>query len=173
MPTFSQLQSSGSSVYVSSHGNVPLSPLLESEGEDCSVEKLWKEGMVNEGSKVGGENKENVMIMSNAHNVFEKAALTGLSEFCSPNCVFSFDDHYRLHLCCCAWSLTASLMQLLISLGRAYQLLMKYDLGRAVRLFQSLPPHHWETPWVLGQVGQAYFAAERYEKVCSSYTCPL
>lgn len=63
-----------------------------------------------------------------------------------------------------AMSGLGSFMQLLSCLGQAYQALMTYDLGRAVQLFQSLPPHHWETPWVLGQVAQAYFSAERFEQ---------
>ena len=56
-------------------------------------------------------------------------------------------------------------MKLLSFIGQAYQALMIFDLEQAIRLFLSLPPHQQETPWVLGQVAKAYFAAERFKKV--------
>ena len=58
-------------------------------------------------------------------------------------------------------------MQLLQTIGLAYQALSSYDLGTAVHRFQSLPPHHHDTPWVLSQVARAYFAGERFKKVSS------
>ena len=65
-------------------------------------------------------------------------------------------------------------MQLMTHIGRAYQAMRNYDLGKAIRVFQSLPAHHWETPWVLGQVAFTYFAAERFEKVfCCLYNARL
>ena len=56
-------------------------------------------------------------------------------------------------------------MQLMAHIGHAYHALRSYNLGRAVRTFQSLPPRHRETSWVLGQLAMAYFSAERFEKV--------
>ena len=60
-----------------------------------------------------------------------------------------------------------SLMSLLEQIGYAYQSLCSYDLGVAVRSFQSLPAHQRETAWVKGQIARAYFAGERYKKVVS------
>ena len=66
-------------------------------------------------------------------------------------------------------TISASLMELVARIGHAYQALRSsYNLGEAVRTFQSLPPHHRETPWVLTQVAMAYFAAERFSKVGGS-----
>ncbi len=58
-----------------------------------------------------------------------------------------------------------SLMDLLCQIADSYKSLVTYDLGKAVRLFQDLPPHHLDTPWVLSQVARAYFSAERFKKV--------
>ena len=63
-------------------------------------------------------------------------------------------------------------MELLGQVAESYKALVTYDLGEAVRLFQGLPPHHWDTPWVLTQVAHAYFAAERFKKVSGNQlTC--
>lgn len=64
-------------------------------------------------------------------------------------------------------------MQLLAHLADAYRALVVYDLGGAVGLFQKLPPQHWDTPWVLTQVGRAYFSAERFKKVYISFNFNL
>ena len=56
-------------------------------------------------------------------------------------------------------------MSLLEQIGSAYQSLCTYDLGMAVRLFQSLPTHQRETTWVKGHMARAYFAGERFKKV--------
>jgi hypothetical protein len=89
--------------------------------------------------------------------LLEKSAIAGLSEFTCHHVSILYQMNHPYSV--------ASFTELLLCLGKAYQALMKYDLGRAVRTFQSLPPHHWETPWVLGQVARAYFAAERFEQV--------
>lgn len=59
-------------------------------------------------------------------------------------------------------------MNLLEQIGSAYQSLCNYNLGMAVQLFQSLPAHQQETAWVKGQMARAYFAGERFKKVCST-----
>ena len=56
-------------------------------------------------------------------------------------------------------------MQLLVHIGRAYQALSNFDLGKAIRLFRSLEHHQLQTSWVLEKIAQAYFAAERFNKV--------
>ena len=56
-------------------------------------------------------------------------------------------------------------MQLLQELGRAYQALAQYDCQGALDLFTALPPHHYNTGWVLGQVGRAHFELTQYQEV--------
>ena len=58
-------------------------------------------------------------------------------------------------------------MQLLQAIGTCYKALHSYDLLKAVKLFQSLPTNHFNTPWVMCQVGKAYFAGEKFKEVGS------
>lgn len=62
-------------------------------------------------------------------------------------------------------------MELLCQVADSYKALVTYDLGKAVRLFQGLPPHHLDTPWALSQVARAYFSAERFKKVSNVCEC--
>lgn len=65
-----------------------------------------------------------------------------------------------------------SLLRLMADLATAYQALCTYDLGMAVRLFQSLPPHHRDTAWVKSLIARAYFAGERFKKVSEHKLIP-
>lgn len=64
-------------------------------------------------------------------------------------------------------------MHLMKQIGTAYQALCNYELGKAVRLFQSLPCNHCETAWVKSHVARAYFAGERFKKVVLQYSLAL
>ena len=48
--------------------------------------------------------------------------------------------------------LSEGLMVLLSDIGRAYVCLTHYDCAKALQLFCSLPPQHYNTGWVLCQV---------------------
>lgn len=57
-------------------------------------------------------------------------------------------------------------MQLLQELGKAYQALAQYDCQISLDLFSAIPPQHYNTGWVLCQVGRAHFELSDYQKVC-------
>ena len=57
-------------------------------------------------------------------------------------------------------------MRLLQDIGKAYSALSQYDCAQAAELFALLPLHHYNTGWVLSQVGRAYFEMAEYQKVC-------
>ncbi len=61
--------------------------------------------------------------------------------------------------------LLAGLMQLLQVIGKAYAALQSYDCKKAAALFESLPPHQFNTCWVLQHVGAAYFEIAEYHLV--------
>ena len=142
--------------------NVQRSVGGEGEGKEMEVDK--KENWT------GGEGEDLVRGLSEAvlaQQVLEQAAMVGLSKLIM--CFFLVNKPFTQ---CCTLTLlfkfshaSASLMKLVSHLGQAYQLLMNFDLGKAVDLFQSLPMHQWNTPWVLVQMGHVYFAAERFKKV--------
>ena len=56
-------------------------------------------------------------------------------------------------------------MQLLQEIGHAYLALSQFECGRAVQLFSELPQRHYQTGWVLAQLGRAYFEQDDYKKV--------
>ena len=56
-------------------------------------------------------------------------------------------------------------MNLLEQIGNAYLALSQYDCKRSIEMFESLPPQHYNTGWVLCQVGRAYFELADYQKV--------
>ncbi|KAL5489547.1 hypothetical protein EMCRGX_G018652 [Ephydatia muelleri] len=62
-----------------------------------------------------------------------------------------------------------ALMQLLQAIGTCYKALHSYDLLKAVKLFQSLPTNHFNTPWVMCQVGKAYFAGEKFKEAAKVF----
>jgi anaphase-promoting complex subunit 3 len=55
-------------------------------------------------------------------------------------------------------------MLLLQDIGRAYQSLSHYKCHRAVEQFSQLPRQHYNTPWVLVQIGKAYFEMNEQRK---------
>ena len=63
-----------------------------------------------------------------------------------------------------AWS-SEGLLALLREIGRAYVALSQYDCRKAIALFSSLPPQHYNTGWVLSQVGRARYELAEYQKV--------
>ncbi|XP_071791626.1 cell division cycle protein 27 homolog [Asterias amurensis] len=56
------------------------------------------------------------------------------------------------------------LLALLREIGRAYVALSQYDCRKAIALFSSLPPQHYNTGWVLSQVGRARYELAEYQK---------
>ena len=55
------------------------------------------------------------------------------------------------------------LMSLLRAMGSAYRLLSRYKCVASVEAFQSLPPHHTDTPFVLRCIAKAYFHCSDYQ----------
>ncbi|KAL1296648.1 hypothetical protein AAFC00_000131 [Neodothiora populina] len=55
-----------------------------------------------------------------------------------------------------------ALLTILRSLGGAYYALSRYEVPTAVETFKSLPVAQRETPWVLAQLGKAYYEAADY-----------
>ncbi|KAI5205087.1 TPR-like protein [Aureobasidium subglaciale] len=57
---------------------------------------------------------------------------------------------------------TESLLATFRSLGAAYYLLSRYQVSSAIDAFKALPSAHRESPWVLAQLGKAYYEAAEY-----------
>ncbi|XP_072034450.1 cell division cycle protein 27 homolog [Amphiura filiformis] len=56
------------------------------------------------------------------------------------------------------------LLALLREIGKAYLALSQYDCRKAISLFSNLPTHHYNTGWVLCQVGRARFELAEYQQ---------
>ncbi|XP_077997819.1 cell division cycle protein 27 homolog [Glandiceps talaboti] len=56
------------------------------------------------------------------------------------------------------------LMSLLREIGKAYLYLSQYDCHKAINLFGNIAMQHYNTPWVLCQVGRAYFELAEYNQ---------
>uniref|UniRef100_S4RD56 Cell division cycle protein 27 homolog n=1 Tax=Petromyzon marinus TaxID=7757 RepID=S4RD56_PETMA len=54
------------------------------------------------------------------------------------------------------------LMSLLREMGKAYSALCSYNCKEAINLLSELPPHHYHTGWVLGQLGKAHYELAEY-----------
>uniref|UniRef100_F6TGR1 Cell division cycle protein 27 homolog n=1 Tax=Ornithorhynchus anatinus TaxID=9258 RepID=F6TGR1_ORNAN len=54
------------------------------------------------------------------------------------------------------------LMSLLRDMGKGYLALCSYNCKEAINLLSHLPSHHYNTGWVLGQIGRAYFELSEY-----------
>ncbi|XP_038047876.1 cell division cycle protein 27 homolog [Patiria miniata] len=59
---------------------------------------------------------------------------------------------------------TEGLLALLREIGKAYLALSQYDSRKAITYFSSLPPQHYNTGWVLSQVGRARYELAEYQK---------
>ncbi|XP_022098412.1 cell division cycle protein 27 homolog isoform X2 [Acanthaster planci] len=59
---------------------------------------------------------------------------------------------------------TEGLLALLREIGKAYLALSQYDCRKAIAYFSSLPPQHYNTGWVLSQVGRAWYELAEYQK---------
>jgi anaphase-promoting complex subunit 3 len=62
-----------------------------------------------------------------------------------------------------------SLMNLLSAIGFAYCALWAYDCKQALKLFNQLPPHHFNTSWVLRHVARAHFESAQYKKAAKVF----
>ena len=63
------------------------------------------------------------------------------------------------------FALSDGLMSLLKQIGQAYVYLSSYECKQALNAFLSLAPHHYNTGWVLTQVGRAHFELADYRQV--------
>ena len=59
-------------------------------------------------------------------------------------------------------------MSLLKHIGQAYVHLSSYECKQALNAFSSLAPHHYNTGWILTQVGRAHFELAEYQLVRTS-----
>lgn len=60
-------------------------------------------------------------------------------------------------------------MSLLKQIGQGYVYLSSYECKQALSAFSSLATHHYNTGWVLTQVGRAHFELAEYRQVWMSY----
>ncbi|XP_002739953.1 cell division cycle protein 27 homolog [Saccoglossus kowalevskii] len=56
------------------------------------------------------------------------------------------------------------LMCLLRDIAKSYLSLSQYDCRKSITSFNNLPMHHYNTPWILCQVGRAYFEMAEYNQ---------
>ncbi|XP_046894693.1 cell division cycle protein 27 homolog [Hypomesus transpacificus] len=54
------------------------------------------------------------------------------------------------------------LMTLMRDIGRGYLALCAYNCKEAISILSQLPSHHYNTGWVLGQIGRAHFELAEY-----------
>ncbi|MCI4395307.1 hypothetical protein PGIGA_G00178890 [Pangasianodon gigas] len=54
------------------------------------------------------------------------------------------------------------LMSLMRDIGRGYLALCSYNCREAISILSQLPAHHYNTGWVLGQIGRAHFELAEY-----------
>ncbi|CDQ92549.1 unnamed protein product, partial [Oncorhynchus mykiss] len=57
------------------------------------------------------------------------------------------------------------LMSLMRDIGRGYLALCSYNCKEAISILSQLPSHHYNTGWVLGQIGRAHFELAEYMQV--------
>ncbi|KAI1230404.1 hypothetical protein IHE44_0010391 [Lamprotornis superbus] len=57
---------------------------------------------------------------------------------------------------------TQGLMSLLRDMGKGYLALCSYNCKEAINILSHLPSHHYNTGWVLCQIGRAYFELAEY-----------
>ncbi len=65
----------------------------------------------------------------------------------------------------------AQLLSLLRLLGNAFRLLCTYRCQESIALFQKIPPVHYNTGWVLSQIGRAYYEMIDYHEVRAKGIC--
>lgn len=61
--------------------------------------------------------------------------------------------------------LLEGLMSLLRDMGKGYLALCSYNCKEAINILSHLPSHHYNTGWVLCQIGRAYFELAEYMQV--------
>lgn len=61
-------------------------------------------------------------------------------------------------------------MSLMRDIGRGYLALCSYNCREAISILSQLPAHHYNTGWVLNQIGRAHFELAEYMQV-SQRTC--
>ncbi|KAJ8284485.1 hypothetical protein COCON_G00033350 [Conger conger] len=54
------------------------------------------------------------------------------------------------------------LMSLMRDMGKGYLALCSYNCKEAINILSQLPSHHYNTGWVLGQIGRAHFELAEY-----------
>lgn len=59
-------------------------------------------------------------------------------------------------------------MTLMRDIGRGYLALCSYNCREAINILSQLPSHHYNTGWVLGQIGRAHFELAEYMQVSQS-----
>lgn len=57
------------------------------------------------------------------------------------------------------------LMSLLREMGKGYLALCSYSCKEAIGILSQLPSHHYNTGWVLCQIGRAHFELAEYMQV--------
>lgn len=76
-----------------------------------------------------------------------------------------FVSHESLIALFCLILFTDGLMSLLKQIGQGYVYLSSYECKQALSAFSSLATHHYNTGWVLTQVGRAHFELAEYRQV--------
>ena len=68
-------------------------------------------------------------------------------------------------LVCVLSAVPDGLMTLMRDIGRGYLALCAYNCKEAISILSQLPSHHYNTGWVLGQIGRAHFELAEYMQV--------
>lgn len=57
------------------------------------------------------------------------------------------------------------LLDMLLKIGSGYRYLSRFECNKAVEAFQSVSAYQRDTPWVLAQIGKAYYELSKYSEV--------
>ncbi|KAI8938483.1 hypothetical protein NX059_004375 [Plenodomus lindquistii] len=61
------------------------------------------------------------------------------------------------------------LLELLLNIGTGYRHLSRYDSAKAIEAFTSIPKAQRDTPWVLAQIGKAYYERAQYAEAENAF----
>ncbi|KAH9880991.1 hypothetical protein J1614_001484 [Plenodomus biglobosus] len=61
------------------------------------------------------------------------------------------------------------LLELLHNIGTGYRHLSRYDSAKAITAFMSVPKAQRDTPWVLAQIGKAYYERAQYAEAENTF----
>lgn len=170
-----------------SKGNIPVSPTSQTALQPTAMLTVRRSTRLFSSSNSVKENNKSsskVRFTSSkapprkaktrlSKNSVSQAAFNELNEINKPETITSENKSSNLtisqHVLSIQKIATDGLMQLMQEMGKAYLLLAQYDCRQAVEAFRSLSPKHFNTGWVLSNLGRAYFELGEYQQAAGLF----